>query len=529
MSVFDELSTLYQAGRMSRRDFMKRAAALGVAMSVASPLMAASSPGPGAPRRGGRLRMGLSGGSTTDTLCPTGIPGIMMEEVVYGQLGNGLVEVDNKGRAVPELAESFESSADASTWIFRLRKGVTFHNGKALTVDDVIYSLNLHRGAKSISAAKAIVAPISRIVKEDACTIRIETETPNADLPYILTDYHLVVVPEGHDGSDGIFTGPYRLREFEPGVRVLTARYPGYFREDRGWFDEVETLGINEANARINALKTGRVDVINRCDLKMVRFLKRMPGIQIVAQKGYKHYSFPMLTDQAPFDDNHVRMALKYAVDREQLVKTVFRGYATLGNDTPIGPANRYFADDLPQRVYDPDKAKWHLGKAGLGHLKVRLHAADAAFIGAVDAAVLFRESAARAGIDITVVREPDDGYWTNVWINKSFCTGFWAGRVTEDMMFSSGYAATAPWNDSHWSHDRFNELLVAARGELDETKRRALYREMQLIVRDEGGVIVPAFGMDIGAASSKLAFNPPAVNWELDGKRAAQRWWFAA
>ncbi|MCG8473300.1 MAG: ABC transporter substrate-binding protein [Desulfobacterales bacterium] len=527
MTKWKQLEAEHKKGRITRREFIQRAAALGITLTAFSGLTPPSLFASEGPKKGGRFRMGVSGASTTETLAITGLSGIMMENVVYGQLGNSLLEIDANGNIGYELATSYEASPDAKNWTFKLQKGVTFHNGKSLTAEDVIHSINLHRGSKSKSAAKAIAAPIENIVKVDPWTVRFELNGPNADFPFTLTDYHMVIVPEGSDGSDGIFTGPYKLKELKPGVRVLATRNENYFQNDRGWFDEVETLGINDANARINALKTGQVDVIDRCELKMLRFLERTPGLQIIKGKGYKHFSFPMLTDQSPFSDNNVRMALKHAVDREQLVKAVFRGYAAVGNDHPISPANRYHATDLPQRAYDPDKAKFYLKKAGLSRLEVPLHVADTAFMGAVDSGLLFRESAAKAGIDLKVVREPEDGYWSNVWLKKPFCACFWAGRAVEDMMFTTAYAAGAPWNDTRWAHPRFNELLVAARGELDKTKRQTMYTEMQQLLRDEGGVIIPAFGMNIAVASSKVKFNSVAPNLELDGLRASQRWWF--
>jgi peptide/nickel transport system substrate-binding protein len=234
-----------------------------------------------------------------------------------------------------------------------------------------------------------------------------------------------------------------------------------------------------------------------------------------------------MRCDTAPYDNNDVRLALKFAIDREQMVKTILRGYGVVGNDHPISAANRYHASKLPQRQYDPDKAKFHLKKAGVGDIAFDLSAAEAAYGGAVDAAVLYRESAAKAGININVVREPNDGYWSNVWLKKPWCAVFWGGRPTEDMMFSTAYAANADWNDTYWKNPRFNELLVAARAELDEKKRRQMYVEMQSLVRDDGGVVVPMFAADLSAASDKIGHGKLAVNWELDGFRCAERWWF--
>nr|NIS43658.1 peptide ABC transporter substrate-binding protein [Desulfuromonadales bacterium] len=103
--------------------------------------------------------------------------------------------------------------------------------------------------------------------------------------------------------------------------------------------------------ARQNALVTGEVDLIDRVDLKTAHLLKRNPGVEVESTTGTQHYTFPMRTDTAPFDDVNVRLALKYAVDREALLQTVLKGFGQLGNDTPIAPANRYFNSDMPQRA----------------------------------------------------------------------------------------------------------------------------------------------------------------------------------
>jgi len=171
-------------------------------------------------------------------------------------------------------------------------------------------------------------------------------------------------------------------------------------------------LSIIDPTARTNALTTGEVDVMDRPDLKTASRLGKKPGIVIEETTGYLHYTFPMRTDTAPFDDNNVRMALKHAVNREEIVEKILYGHGTVGNDHPIAPSVAYHAADLEQRQYDPDKAKFYAKKAG--GINVKLSAADAAFAGAVDAATLYKEHAAAAGIEIEVVREPNDGYWSN-------------------------------------------------------------------------------------------------------------------
>ncbi|MCP4744674.1 MAG: ABC transporter substrate-binding protein [Desulfobacteraceae bacterium] len=517
---------LYQQGGISRREFIKRACALGLA-AAASPLLNPFPAQAAGPKRGGRLRIGITGGSTTDSLDPALITDLMMQVFLYGAVGNSLVEIDADGQAVPELAESWESTQDAKKWIFKLRRGAELHNGKTIDADDVIFSINRHRAKGSKSAAKAIVKAITKINKVDKFTVSFELKSGNADFPYILSDYHLIIGAKDSDFGKGVFSGAYVVKDFEPGVRAFATKNPNYFKTDRGWFDEVEFFCINDVNARTNALKTGQIDVMNRCELKTVHLLKRSRNLQVMRQDGFKHFTFAMRTDKAPYDNNEVRMALKYAIDREQMVKTILRGYGTVGNDHPISPANRYFAKNLPQRRYDPDKARHHLKKAGLKDMKFKLHTAEAAYVGAVDAGVLYREQAAKAGIQIDVIREPNDGYWNNVWLKKSWCAVFWGGRPTEDMMFSTGYAKGAAWNDTFWDHKRFNKLLLDARSELDDKKRRSMYAQMQKLVRDEGGAVVPMFSADLSAASKKVGHDKLAVNWELDGFRAPERWWF--
>ena len=311
-------------------------------------------------------------------------------------------------------------------------------------------------------------------------------------------------------------------------MRAFATRHPNYFKEGKPWFDEVELIAINDPSTKTNALRTGEVDLIDHPDLKTIDRLKQAPGVKVVTMPGMRHFTAPMRTDRAPFDNNDVRLALKYAVDREALVEKLLRGYGTVGNDHPIARINRFFAADLPQREYDPDKARFHLEKAGLAGHKFELHASEAAFPSAIDMSVLIRESALAAGIDIEVVREPADGYWSDIWRNAGWCFSYWSGRPTEDWMFTQAYAAGAAWNESFWAHERFNELLVAARTELDDTKRSEMYAEMQQLCSDEGGSLVPVFNDQVMAMSDKIGTPEHiAAHRHWDGYQAADKWWF--
>jgi peptide/nickel transport system substrate-binding protein len=508
----------------SRRGFLVGASALGAAAAISpTSVMAAT------PKRGGHFRLGLGHGSTTDSLDPATFENLYMQ-VVGATLRNGLTEVDQNGNLVPELAESFHASPDGRVWSFKLRKGVKFHNGKTMDSADVIASINHHRGKDSKSAAKKLLQPIVEMKADGPNAVVITLEDGNADFPYIISDYHIPIMPKSGSGVDwksGVGTGAMMLQKYEAGVRTTMKRNPNYFKKGFGHFDSAEVITIADATARTNALTTGEIDAMDKVDLKTAHLLKRRKGLKLLEASGNQHYTFTMRCDTPPFDNVHVRQALKYAIDREAIMKTVLKGHGAIGNDHPISSSSPQHASALPQKSYDIDKAKYHLKQAGLSSLKIDLSAADSAFAGSVDAAILFKEHARPAGIDINVIREPNDGYWSKVWMQKPFCAVYWGGRPTADWMFSTAYAADAAWNDSFWKHDHFNDLLLKARAELDTGKRNAMYAEMQQIVSDDGGVLIPMFANYVMATSDKVEHGPVAANWAMDGFKAIERWWF--
>ena len=422
---------------ISRRGILKGASALGAASLI---LPAGSRMAAAQPKKGGTLRIGMGHGSTSDNLDPGSWDNAYSQVFATARHGN-LTEIAADGNLVPEVAESWEASDDAAEWTFTIRSGMTFHSGKDVTGEDVAASINHHRGEDSTSAAKPIVDPIKDI-KVDGQTVVFTLDAGNADFPFIMSDYHLAIMPSIDGKIDPTSTdgcGGYIVDKFDPGVEAVLTRNPNYWKADRAHFDSVVILPIVDAAARQNALISGEVDVIDRVDLNTVHLLKRAPNINILSVSGTQHYTFAMDTRAEPFNDNNVRLALKYAIDREEMVEKILNGYGAVGNDHPIGLSNRYHNGDLEQHAYDPDKAKFYLKEAGLDSLSVSLSAADAAFGGAVDAAVLYSEKAAAAGITVDVVREPNDGYWSNVWMKKPWSAVYWGGRPTEDWMFRNG------------------------------------------------------------------------------------------
>ncbi|MER9763436.1 ABC transporter substrate-binding protein [Mesorhizobium sp. M0138] len=479
------------------------------------------------PRRGGTLRIGYSQGATVDRLDPMSY--FSDPHYACGWLfGNNLVELAPDRSPVPELAESWEASNDVKTWRFKLRKGVEFTNGKKLTSADVVYSLKRHTAADSKSAAKGLLEDFADIRADGDNVVVIEHKTGDVDVPVILGDFHLQIVPEGFkDWITFIGTGPYILDKFQPGVTLSAHRNPNYWKADRAWFDGVEFTYVNDATARANALTTGAVDAVDRIEPKIVQLVKRNQQLKIVETVGGTYVGSAMDISNKPYSDNNVREAIKYAIDRERLVASVFSGFAEVGNDQPIASNDPFFNKSLPHRKYDPDKAKWHLKQAGLSSLNVELSAADAAFGGAVDSAVLMAEQARAAGINLAVKREPDDGYWSNIWMKRPYFTTYWGTRPTPGMMFSLAFKCDAPWNETRWCNDRFSQMLQSARTELDVDKRRSMYQEMQAICSQDGGNCIFAFPATLDGYSTKVDGVGPDLVRSMAGARLAERAWF--
>ncbi|WP_157019283.1 ABC transporter substrate-binding protein [Mesorhizobium xinjiangense] len=527
-SELDYLSRHLAKGSLSRRDFLGRAAALGVTAASANLLMARAVRAQG-PVKGGILKAGMVGGESTNSLDPA----TWASQVPYtfGRCwGEQLLEVSPTGEIEYRLAEEYDASDDAKTWTFKIRKGVTFHNGKELTPQDIVATMERHGDAESKSAALPFVRGFET-VRADGDNVVITLKEANADLPYIVGDYHLMIQPNGgkDDPTAGIGTGPYKVAVNEPGVRHVGERHEGYWGLDqRGHADQIEIIVVNDATARTSALQGGQVHMINRIEPKIVDLVKRVPGVTLRNVPGKGHYVMIAHCDTPPFDSNDLRLALKYAVDREEMVEKILGGYGTVGNDTPMIAGYPLFDDDIEQRVYDPDKAAFHFKKSGHDG-PVLLRTSDVAFPGAVDAAQLYQQSAANCGITIDVRREPGDGYWSEVWNKQPFSMSYWTGRPTQDQVYSLAYLSDAEWNDTRFFREDFDKLILAARGELDQAKRKSLYRQAAMILRDEGGVIVPMFNNYIDATTDKVGGWIDDPNGELMSGHALTKCWLTA
>jgi len=528
--LLDRIAEAARTGGISRREFMTYAIAAGLTATTATGLWTTKATAQ--PQSGGTFRWGIHDGNTSDTHDPGTY--VTRQMIYLGHTHRSyMTMINGDGSLGPDIATSWEASADASQWTFALTQSASFHSGRPVTAADVIASFNHHRGDDSTSAAKSLLADVTDITADGDHTVVFTLSRGNADFPWLMTDYHLAICPANDDGTidwqSGDGSGPYKIDDGEFGVKWSFSRHDGWHGEG-AYFDNVEILILNDPNARQTALVTGDVDAVSLIELKTMALLQRDPNITIHNIPSAGAITMPMHCDTAPFDNVDVRNALKLAMNRDEMIEKIAFGAATKGNDFHHSPAQPYWPEGIEQRDYDPDQAKSLLARAGAEGLTVNLSTADSLFSGAVDMAVLYQEQARAAGININVVREPNDGYYSEVWLKKPFQMVSWGARPTPDVMYTLAYKDDAAWNESRWQNERFNELLLQAKSELDDALRAEMYREMAILARDDGGTIIPFFNNFVYANRSNVSTPENlAASWENDGARAASRWWFSS
>ncbi|WP_051927552.1 ABC transporter substrate-binding protein [Ruegeria halocynthiae] len=509
----------------SRRAFLAQSAAFGATAPTVGALLA-NAAWADTPQQGGTLKVGVTG-ETSDSMDPARALSIASILCVKSAM-EYLVNVTADGQLDYRMAESAEPSDGGKTWTFKIRQGVEFHNGKTLTPEDVLKTMQRHSDETSESGALGLMRGVESM-KVDGDYFQMTLLSANADLPYLLSDFRLPIQPDGgfDDPKSGIGTGAYVLDEFEPGVRATFKKFGNYWKEDEGHFDGLECLVINDSTARAAAIQSNQVQAMFPVDPKTAQLLGRAPNIDVVSAPGGNLVAFVMQTDVAPFDNPDLRMALKLAVNRQELVDKVFAGLATPGNDFPVNSSYPLFDDSIPQREYDVAKAAELYKKSGHDGSPIVLHVSDVAFQGAVDAASLFQQSAQAAGIPIEIKREPSDGYWAEVWQQRPFFATQWGGRPVQDQIYSAGYLSSADFNETHIRRDDVDEMILGARGELDPEKRKEIYSKLAYVVRDEGGLILPVFGNTVSAISKQLGGYHEHPALFLMNARIAYECWF--
>lgn len=513
----------------SRRDMLGLLGALGIGASFGGTLIgAATTAHAQVPKKGGKIRVAGFGSSTADTLDPAK-QSYSTDYCRCTMFYNGLTELDNVMNPKLALAESIENDK-ATVWTIKLKKGVQFHNGKELTSEDVVFSLKRHHDPATGSKAKALADLMKEIVATGTHEVKITLSGPNADFPVVLGTYHFLIAQAGTtDFSKGIGTGPFKCKEFTPGVRSIAVKNENYWKQGAGpYLDEIEFFGIPDVGARVNALLAGDVQLIGNVNPASAKNILGTKGFSILETKSGNYTDLVMRGDSAPGNNPDFVLGMKYLMNREQIKRNAFQGYAEVANDQPVPPLNRYFAADIPQRKFDPEKAKFHLNKAGVLTSTLPVVTSPAA-TGSVEMGLLLQQAAQGIGMKVDLKQVPADGYWSNYWMKVPVGYGNINPRPTADILFSLFFASTAAWNESAWKNDKFDQLLIAARAEIDEAKRKQMYTDMQVMIHETSGIGIPVFISGLDAHSDKLKGLRPMGTGSMMGYAFGEHVWLDA
>jgi peptide/nickel transport system substrate-binding protein len=503
---------------VTRRDALRRIGAAGLLYSAGGLLHAAE------PRRGGSMTIATQSSSTADTLDPA--KGALSTDYVRTHMFfNCLTGLDAHLAPQMMLAEDIHTE-DAITWIIQLRKGVVFHDGKPLTSADVVFSLNRHNDPALGSKARAVTQQFESVRATGPLTVELVLKGANADVPVMLATSHFAILADGTTSfATANGTGAFRCKEFTPGVRTVGQRNPNYWRSGLPYLDEVMLLGIPDESARINALLTGDVHWVNDVNPRSTKRIRNEPGFTVLESQSGLYTDLIVRQTIGLGRSPDFALGLKYLMDREQMKRAAFRGYAVVANDQPIAPTNRYHFAGLPQRPYDPEKGRFHLRRAGALGITIPVVASVAA-AGSVDMAMLLQQSAQKAGVNLALKRVSADGYWSNHWMKSPVGFGNVNPRPTADMLFTQFFKSDAQWNTSGWKNEQFDQLLLLARGETDEEKRKQYYADMQVLVHEKCGVGIPLFITNLEAFSSRVKGATPHPLGSFIGYTCAEQVW---
>ena len=489
---------------VSRREVMLTLLASGILASPAGGLLAhAASASMQAPKKGGRIKVASASGSATDTLDPargSSTADYSRAHMFY----NGLTRLDEKLVPQMELAESIDNEG-ALRWTVKLRKDVHFHDGKPFTSADVVYSLLRHKDPATSSIARSVAEQMEEVRAAGPHEVQIKLSSPNADFPVILGTSHFLIVKEGTTNfATAIGTGPYKCKEFQPGVRSVAVRNNDYWKPGKPYLDEIELISIENEISRVNALLSGEVQIINQMNPRSAQRVATTAGYAAIESKLGEYTDLVMRNELGPVRNPDFVLAMKHLLDREQMRRVVFRGFAVLGNDQPIPPNHRFYFAGLPQRPYDPDKAKFHLQKSGMAGATLPIVASPAAD-GSPEMAQLLQLAAQQVGLTLHIKQMPAGGYWTDHWMKHPLGFGNINPRPSADLMFTLFFKSNAVWNESGWKNEKFDQLLIAARAQTDEAKRKRLYADMQGLVHEHCGIGIPLFKVIVDGYNTSL------------------------
>lgn len=426
-------------------------------------------------------------------------------------------------KLAPGLATSWKQTAP-NVWQFELRKGVTFHDGTPFTAEDVIFSFQ--RAGGEGSDMNSYVGPIKEIKKVGEYTLDFVTKTPFPILPDLFTNWLMMSkkwcetnqATKPVDRRKGIEnaasfrangTGPYRVRERQPGVRTTFVRNGNYWGKIEGNVDEVIYTPIGNDSTRVAALLSGEIDIMDPVPVQDVERVKNNPQLKVLQGPELRvvflgmdqkrdELLFSNVKGKNPFKDVRVRKAFYQAIDIETIKSRVMRGAAT-----PVAqmfpPQVRGFAPDLAQRLpYDVEAAKKLLTEAGYPNgFEVKMNCPNDRYVNDAEICQAVAANLSRIGVKINLEAETKGSYFPKILRrDTSFYMLGWTSSTVDaqnpmyTIMSTPGDGGVGQYNLGAYSNKRVDELTVAVGSESDDKKRNAMIREASKLHQDDVGHI---------------------------------------
>ncbi len=499
----DQSSTPRPASEFGRRQFLRGIAAAGAMAGTGGLLAACGGSSSGQTqhldasrrmRRGGNLKLGLTGGSSSDTLDPH-------KSLTYvdtsrlQSLYQPLVQLDARAQVEYVLAESITPhQGSLSEWVIRLRPGVTFHDGKDFTASDVLFTFQ--RVFSNGFTGKFGLGPIDLAHTKalDAHTVLVQLTKPFSSFAEQLAAfwYNLYIAPEGFSPAKPVGTGAFVYQSFTPGQRSVFTRNPHYWKSGLPHVDTLTIIDFSDNTTLQDALSTGVIQGAGALDGPQIASLATSSGIKTVVSHSGEIVPFTMRVDQAPFNDVNVRQAMRLLVDRPQLIDSALDGYGVVANDL-FSPYDPDFDHSLVRPAQgDIQQAKFLLKKAGQDGLTVTL-TTSAVATGTVAMATVLAAQAKAAGVTVKLSNVPAGTFFGPDYLKWSFSQDYYnyypyLAQVAESMLKAS------PFNETHTNNPHYTNLYNQANATASPALRKEIITEMQNFDFNEGGYIIPAY-----------------------------------
>lgn len=426
-----------------------------------------------------------------------------------------LTQQDDKLQVVPDLATSWEPNADLKSWTFHLREGVTWHDGKPLSADDVVFTVKRLQDKEVGSVLRANFEIVTGVTAVDPHTVRFDLSIPYADLPAVVAGYQAAIVSKANVGAlttHPVGTGPFRFVEHRPGDQISLEKNPTYFVSGLPKVDHAVFRIIPEASTAVAGLESGAIDIVYDLPPEQSDRLKRSTVSTVMEIPSGTWQGIIMHNGMKPFDDPRVRRAFIKMVDKPAVTDIATFGHGT-PTVTPLPPTHSYFNHAIPLAADIPG-AKKLLAEAGYAN-----GLAQEMFIPSADPslerlATAFRDAAKQAGVMITLRVAPQDKFFAEMEGKVPLNVDNFFGRTTPDLQLYPWYHSSGSWNNTlwHYRNEEVDKLLTQARSTTDTAEQKKLYTRFQEIIADDGPgcvVYVKNFACGVGKKVSGFAPSP--------------------